>query len=337
MKSRSPKNRFTLTALAAVIMPILLTACAAPGRGPGTTTVFRSDDLILHQIQPGDTLPYLAFKYLGDRDKDWLIEEQNPNSDFSSGKFITIPLKKNNIGGNYPEGIKAVPILCYHKFDRNSSSALSIPPEVFDRQMKYLKDNNYRTITPEELRRFLEFSQPIPKKSVMISIDDGYRSVYDNAFPILKKYGFTATLFIYTDYVGVSRKALSWKDLVELKDAGFSIGSHTISHCDLTSPDLGETEAEITRRLTREIAGSKKIIDRKLGQDTTILSFPYGRYNARVLEISKKAGYRLAVSVNRGNNPFFSNPYTLKRDQVLKRDLKTFVSRLKTFNMLKSR
>ena len=166
----------------------------------------------------------------------------------------------------------------------------------------------------------------------MISVDDGYRSAYTTAYPILKKYGFTATLFVYIDYVGISRKAITWEQLKELKQAGFTIGSHSVAHSDLTKQLEDEDAGQYLVRLKKEIFRSKKIIDAKLGQDTIAFSYPFGRQNKKVVSMARQAGYKMAVTVNRGSNPFFMNPFLLRREQILKRDMRYFSSRLKTFH-----
>ena len=165
----------------------------------------------------------------------------------------------------------------------------------------------------------------------MITVDDGYRSVYNVAYPILRKYGFTATLFIYIDYVGVSSKALTWDLLRELKHEGFYIGSHSLAHSDLSKKKENEDDEAYLARLKKEIFRSKEIIDRELDQDTLIFSYPFGRRNETAISLSRQAGYKLAVTVDRGGNPFFEDPFSIRRDQVLKRDMERFISRLKTF------
>jgi len=333
-------NRVRTNNFLTVIIPLFcfIISCAAPqSQTPvdverPSSNVFKSDDYIVYKYKEEDSPMKLASLFLGDEKKDWMIEEANEKDAFKKDNFIIIPLKIKNKGGVYTDGYQQVPILCYHQFGNTCKSNLCMPVDIFDEQMKYLKENGYRTITPDEIFQFLSYDQPIPKKSVMITIDDGYRSVYNHAIPILKKYGFSATFFIYIDYVGISKKAITWDQLRDLKEDGFTIGSHTLSHCDLTKKFDGESQNAYIRRITREIVESKRIIDEKLNQNTSFLSFPYGRYDMEVAEITEKAGYKIAVSVKRGSNPFFTNPYMLRRDQILKRDLKTFVSRLKTFN-----
>lgn len=297
--------------------------------------LYKSDDYALCRL--GDQTSYsdLALSLLGDEKKVWKIEDAN-DLDAVNGKgtMLTIPLTEKNRGGLYEDGYQIVPILCYHRFGQGKNSPLTTPPHVFEQQMKYLKDNGYRVISPYELLDFLEYRRQIPKKSVLITIDDGFKSVYDIAWPILEKYGFTATLFVYTDYIGISKKAITWDDLRVLQENGFTIGSHSVAHSDLTKKNQDETEEEFTARLKKEIFRSKKIIDTKLDQDTIFFSFPYGRYNGDVMKMVESAGYNMAFTVDRGSNPFFSNPLALKRDMILKHDMTHFISRLKIFNPL---
>jgi len=313
---------------------IVINACA-PTRAtiePSNERLFRSEDYVVYLMPDSETPAELAEKFLGTKNKSWMIEEANPGVRFGRGNAVVIPLKDRNRGGLSSHGFQTIPILTYHRFAEDCSSPLCMPTETFERQMKYLKENGYHVITAEELLSFLEYRQGLPKKSVLITMDDGYRSVYDIAYPILTKYGFTATLFIYTDFVGVSKMAVTWDQLKEMHAKGFAIGSHTIHHSDLTNPKDGETEQEYIARVKEELYGSKKIMDQKLGQDTYFLAYPFGRYDQQSIQIARDAGYKMAMSVKRGGNAFFANPLTLRRDQILEKDLESFISRLKTFN-----
>ncbi len=318
-----------------VMLLLLLAGCATPSRMVTEVPYHRSKDYVIYPFQNGDTSQSLAQQFLGDGSKSWIIEESNEI--IKPGRHVAIPLQYRNLGGIKHNGVQQIPILCYHRFGNGCTSPLCMPAEVFERQMRYLKDNRYRVISPAELIDFLEYRRPLPKKSVMITIDDGYRSVYNVAYPILKKYGYPATLFIYTSYVGVSSKAITWQQLRELKNNGFTIGSHTIMHSDLSKQGDDEGDDAYRRRLHKELVKSKKIIDQKLDQDTYFFAYPFGRANALAVSMARQAGYRLAVTVDRGGNPFYADPYLLRRDQVLKRDMATFKRRLKIFQFLSLR
>ena len=321
---------FVLLGLSAII----LNACA-PTKAttqPSDKGLFRSEDFVVYYLRDSETPAELAEKFLGTKNKSWMVEEANPGVRFRRGTAVVIPLKDRNRAGLSSDGFQTIPILTYHRFAEDCDSPLCMPAKTFDLQMRYLKENGYHAITADELLSFLKYRQGLPQKSVLITMDDGYRSVYDIAYPILRKYGFTATLFIYTDFVGVSKMAITWNQLKEMQAKGFTVGSHTIYHSDLTQPKDGETEQEFNFRIKKELFGSKKIIDRKLKQDTYFLAYPFGRYDQKSIQMARDAGYKVAMSVNRGGNAFFANPLTLRRDQILKKDMQTFISRLKTFN-----
>lgn len=318
---------------------VLLSGCAThtASKAPTEERLYRSKDYIIYKAGPGDTSTVLAARFLGDAKLSWMIDDARDLRPRNAPGHVVIPRRIRNKGGIHSNGVQQVPILCYHRFGNHSASPLVIPEEVFESQMRYLKENGYTTITPEQLLAFLDYRSPLPRKAVMITVDDGYSSFYNVAYPILKKYGFTATLFIYTNFVGVSSKALSWKQLRELKADGFTIGSHTIAHSDLSKKDDDESEKEYMKRLQKEIADSKKIIDAKLDQDTLFFAYPFGRVNHSAMLVTSRCGYKLAVTVNRGGNPFYANRFALQRDQILKRNMSTFVKRLKIFQPLSLR
>ena len=320
----------------------ILSACAPALSTSGTTSsnvseqppkgeVLKSDDYIVYITEGGETPGMLAKEFLGDAKKTWVIEDANEGISFRKGQGVVIPLKDENKGGLTAKGYQAVPVLTYHQFKEDCTSPFCIPTAVFEQQMRYLKENRYRVITMGELLRFMRYRHGLPKRSVVIAIDDGYMSAYTIAYPILKKYGYTATLFIYTDFVGISKGAITWEQLIEMKAAGFEIGSQSKSHSDLTKQREGESDQAYLARVKEELLGSKRILDKKLTQDTVYMAFPYGRYNERVLVLSEQAGYKLGFSVKRGGNPFFADPLKLKRDQILKKDMETFAKRLRTF------
>ena len=347
LRKRRSIPRTGIVLIAAVAVGLFsLCSCAAldsglksfrevsPEKKTEGSPVFRSEDYVVCRLEGGESAFTLAERFLGDRNRAWVIEEANPGLVFEKDRVAVIPLRDENKGGLTAEGYKIVPILCYHDFAENCRSSLCMPKALFEQQMRYLKENGYRVISMAELLAFLNYRSAVPEKSVVITIDDGYRSSYEIAYPILKKYGFAATLFVYTDFVGISGTALTWDQLREMKASGFEVGSHTLSHCDLTKIGPGEGIEAYSARVQRELLLSKKIIDEKLDQETISLAFPYGEYNHRILHLSEKVGYKVGASVKNGGNPFFSDPLALKREQILEKDMGSFVSKLKTFHEL---
>lgn len=314
----------------------MITGCIKPAAvvQPSEPRAYTSRDYVVYRLESSETAAQLAERFLGDPRKAWLVEEANPGVAFERDQNVVIPLQRRNRGGVYASGYQTVPILTYHRFADECQSPLCMPTAVFTEQMRYLKENGYHAITPEDLMAFLEYRQPLPKKSVLITIDDGYRSTYDIAYPILRQSGFTAVLFVYTELIDAAPIALTWNQLVEMKRNGFSVGSHTIYHSDLTQPKEGESRAEYAARIDKELLGSKQTLDRRLDQETWILAYPYGNHDQKVVASTQQAGYKLGMSVKRGGNAFFANALTLRRDQILERDMPTFIKRLKIFTPL---
>jgi peptidoglycan/xylan/chitin deacetylase (PgdA/CDA1 family) len=301
---------------------------------PEERVVFRSEGYAVVRLRGGESAESLAREFLGDPRKAWVIEEVNRGAAFAKDQMIVVPLKEENRGGLTPEGYQIVPVLCYHHFAETCDSSLCTPTSVFEQHMKFLKEEGYSVVSTAELAEFLAFRRAIPKKAVVINLDDGYRSTYDIAYPILKKYGFTATFFIYTSFIGASKNALTWDQLKAMKADGFEVGSHSVNHVDLSKKMDGESEKEYVARVKRELLLSKQILDDKLNQNTQYIAFPYGQFNQVLLKLCEETGYRVGFSVKAGGNPFFSDPLTLKRDQILKKDMESFSGKLKTVHPL---
>ena len=321
---------------AGLLLASALAGCAGPSGPPAAPgpTEYRSPDYLVVRLEADTTPAELARRHLGDDAMAWVIEEANPGAGFRRGEAIAVPLRLPNRGGLRRDGFQTIPILTYHWFAEECPSPLCMPAAAFRRQMSYLKDNGYHVLNADELYAFIQHRHALPPRSVLITIDDGFRSVYDIAYPILREHGFTAVLFIYTELIDVAPVAMTWTQLTELRRNGFAIGSHTIHHSDLTVPRDGETPADFAARVDAELVGSKRILDRRLSQDTWLLAYPYGNYDAKTIASSRRAGYKLAMSVKRGGNAFFADPFTLKRDQILERDSATFARRLNTFTSL---
>jgi peptidoglycan/xylan/chitin deacetylase (PgdA/CDA1 family) len=324
----------------------LVTSCAGENRErslsgaalardkAGEHVAYRSEDYAVLRLNGGENAETLALEFLGDPRKAWMIQEANQGKRWERDQVIVIPLKEENKGGLTPEGYQIVPVLCYHHFAESCKSSLCTPPSVFERQMRFLKEQGYSVISTAELVEFMAFRRAIPKKAVVINLDDGYRSAYEIACPILKKYGFPGTLFIYTSFIGASKNALTWDQLKALKADGFEVGSHTVTHADLSKKMTGESEKDYVARIKRELLVSKQILDDKLNQNTQYIAFPYGEFTPVLLKLCEEAGYRVGFSVRAGGNPFFSEPLTLKRDQILKKDMESFSVKLKTLQPL---
>ena len=206
-------------------------------------------------------------------------------------------------------------VLNYHQVD-NKSTYLAVPPSDFEAQMKFLVDSGCVTITPDELYAGLNGDIELPPKPVLITFDDGYIDNYTNAFPILKKYGLHATIFIIPSFTGVYPGYMNWEQLKEMEANGITIESHTLTH-----PKLEELPDDEIRM---ELLNSKNLLEENLGHPVEFLAYPTGTYNLHIAGIAQDAGYKGAFTikygvVDRGSNfyalervPIFHSPTTMK-------------------------
>ncbi len=199
------------------------------------------------------------------------------------------------------------PILMYHHIrinpDPNSQleTSLNVSPDNFEKQMNYFYQAGWQTIFLDNL--FTTAGQ----KNFIITFDDGYRDVIQNAYPILEKFGFKATIFLIVNKIG-QEGYLSWDDIFQLQSRGWSFGSHTLNHQNLVA--LNQAEAE------NEIIQSKKILDWALAKPVTFFCYPIGKFNQKIIKIVEEAGYAGAVTTLSGRENSAANIYQLKRVRV---------------------
>jgi peptidoglycan/xylan/chitin deacetylase (PgdA/CDA1 family) len=203
----------------------------------------------------------------------------------------------------------SLPILTFHVLDDQSSN-VSFSPKVFQRGMARLHEKRYRTINLLEAINFLCQGIPFPERSLVITFDDGYQTVYDEAFPILQRYNMSATVFLTVGKRGTTmaagllpslkgRSMLSWHNIREI-----TLGAHTLTHPDLTRLPLDQIESEI--------CDSKSIIEDALSAPVPSFAYPYGRHNDRIREIVRQH-FDCACSDKFGLVTARSNPYSLER------------------------
>lgn len=203
------------------------------------------------------------------------------------------------------ESAVRLPILMYHSISEGNN--LRVPKEEFRLQMAWLRENGYQTLSPNEA--FLVLSENImpSEKCVWITFDDGYTDNYTEAFPILKEYELKATIFMIGKSIGKAHH-LTEDQMMEMSADGISIESHTINHLELNRMTSGQQEAEMVQ--------SKDLFDRILNQETTVLSYPVGRYNEESLRLSEEAGYKMAVTTEPGGATSDQGMHALHRVRI---------------------
>ncbi len=211
---------------------------------------------------------------------------------------------------------------------------ISVSPEVFAAQMKYLADNSFQVISLDDLLQWKETNHPIPPKCIILSFDDGFEDNYLHAFPVVAKYSFKAVLSVITVFIN-SQKPFSWikqsvaskrtgrpvglplksQQLKEMSENGITIASHTRSHLSFSRLEK--------KRVAEEVFLSKKELEEIVGKRVKYLAYPYGswgNFNDRDKKIVRSAGYEAALSTKVGRNDLNSDFYELNRIPIFNID-----------------
>lgn len=224
-----------------------------------------------------------------------------------------------------PPANGSIPVLAYHKVDtRLELGGTMISPKRFAGHLDYFKRNGYQSVTLSRAVELMRRGEGAGKKYLCLTFDDAYAGLYQHAFPLLKEYGFTATVFVVTDYVGRSNDwdinwgglkfgHLTWEQMKEMQACGIEFGSHAQSHRDLRflSPE----------ELREELAGSRQAMEQNLSAPVTTLSYPFGLYNERVKQAARDAGYLSACSFSPPMKNSILDFYALRRCGVYVTDI----------------
>lgn len=219
-----------------------------------------------------------------------------------------------------------VPVLIYHKIDFPTADVkvrgAFTYPKKFERQISWLKKNDFKFLTASEIVKFYRKNGEFPKKSVAVTFDDGWKDNYLNAFPILRKYGAKATIFLVPSCIGkttdkvvaegeAAREHLSESDILEMSASGIEFASHSFNHKLFNQ--ISEKEIEF------EVSESKKFIENLTQKECATFAYPAGFFTDFAKEAIKKAGYTAAFTTIYGaeNN---SDVFELNRVEILRRD-----------------
>ncbi len=213
-----------------------------------------------------------------------------------------------------------LPIVMYHSVAPvvPKGNVLTVSVDAFEKQMSFLKKHHYNVVALEAVKGYVSGKKIIPGRTIALTFDDGYKDNYTYAFPVLKKYNFPATIFIIVSEVGRPGR-LNWEEIKEMRDSGLiTFGSHTLTHPFLTSLQSSE-------ELKKEIAGSRVALEAQLGRPVEIFSYPSGRFNARVIQAVKDAGYQEAVVTNPGKKFPNNDLLALKRLRISENSRNMFI------------
>ncbi len=211
-----------------------------------------------------------------------------------------------------------VPILMYHSlssYARYKKSTIS--PQFFDEQMGYLASHNYTPISVTQFAHSITAANSeLPERPVVLTFDDGLADFYTIALPALRRYGFTASLYVVTAFVrGTSRwleregqvaqPMLDWDQLAEISESGIECGAHSHNHLPLDM--LSEAAAR------EEIVRSRRILEERLDRQISSFAYPYGYYTSKVRRLVREAGYSSACAVRYASSSLADDPFALAR------------------------
>lgn len=223
---------------------------------------------------------------------------------------------------SFPGELEAITILMYHKISpdpRAGGLGLRVPPEKFDWQMAYLKTQGYTVVSMDDVADFVQGGRSLPPKPVAITFDDGYRDNYLYAWPVLKKHGFCATIYLVVNAIGgynffdagrqPRNEMLRWDEIRAMAATRqITFGAHTLDH-----PSLTAVSSEAARY---QIVAAKGLLEKALSRRVDHFSYPYGDYDSEIAAMVERAGYRTAVTCVQGVNRPGDNPFVLKRIRV---------------------
>jgi peptidoglycan/xylan/chitin deacetylase (PgdA/CDA1 family) len=211
-----------------------------------------------------------------------------------------------------------VPVLMYHAVEQNRS-VIAIAPAVFAWQMQWLHNNGLHVMPLSELVGCLRNKTPLPPRSLVITFDDGFESVYTQAFPILKRHEFPATVFVIPGYTDGNndwpgqpssvphRPLLTWAQIGEMDRAGIEFGAHSYSH-----PRLDRLSHD---EVAHELVSGRDCIQEHLGHAVTLFAYPYGRYDDSI-RTAVGDTYLGACSTRPGLVDAHSDPLAIERVEV---------------------
>ena len=198
----------------------------------------------------------------------------------------------------------AAVVLQYHHVSESTPASTSVTPDLFKQHMDYLAEHDFKIVPLPELVKQLKSGKALPDRAVAITFDDAYESVYNEAYPLLKKRGWPFTVFINTDPHDQNKKSFAtWAQIKEMAKQGVTIANHTTKHGHLLRLRDNESRAQWRKRITQEILDAEQRITEKTGQKHRLLAYPYGEYDNHVKDVLKALDF---VAFGQQSGPLFA-------------------------------
>jgi peptidoglycan/xylan/chitin deacetylase (PgdA/CDA1 family) len=195
----------------------------------------------------------------------------------------------------------SVPVLVYHRFGPTVADGMTTTTPVFAAQMKWLKDNGYTVIPLRTLVNYLKGDGPAPPpKAVVITADDGHKSVSSDMLPIVRQYNLPVTLFLYPSCISNASYAMTWEQIKQLQQTGlFDLQGHTFWHPNFKKDKKKLKPEEYQKLVETQLVKSKAVLEKRLGGKVDLLAWPFGIYDDFLEKEAEKAGYVAAFSIDR--------------------------------------
>lgn len=315
--------------------PPAAAALAESRPGAMAQVIGRTERLLIVLPAAGDTAAGLAERFLGRADRAWWLGDAD--KPIAAGQPLVVPLQHPNPTGFARGQVQTLPILAYHRFGP-AASPMQVTPAQFEAQLALLLAEGWHVLPLASLPAFLAGREPLPPRSLAITVDGGHESFYRLAFPLIQKHRLVVTLFIQTDLVG-SRDFMNWEQLQEVAGSGLvSVQAHSKTQQNLAVQGRGESALAYRRRLEVEVQTSRRIIEQRLaGSTVNQLAYPSGRTSPSLVDTLERNSFDLGLTAQRGSNAFFQPPWLLRRALVLGDfDLAEFRRLLETSQNLES-
>ncbi len=199
-------------------------------------------------------------------------------------------------------------ILLYHHISEFTPKSTSISPKTFEEHLQYLYENNYQVWDVHKIIDYLSSNKNIPKKVVAITFDDAYKSIYTNAYPLLKKYNYPFTIYINSAPIGKKSIYLNWDELNIMKNSLATFGSHSNYHNFLIRKEIDNWE----NTTFNDLKESNKIIFENTNVKVNSFAYPFGEYDKELIKIVKSL-YTFALAQQSGSVDYDFKPYEIPR------------------------
>lgn len=227
-----------------------------------------------------------------------------------------------------------LPILMYHRVAPDGAPATAryrVTPEAFEQQLRALRRAGYRSVSLEEWRSAMASRHPLPGRAVLLTFDDGYRDFLTHAWPLLRRYRFSATVFLVADLIGQTNRwdqfygeevpLLGWEEIRHLQAEGVRFESHSATHPPMTALSAAE--------VVREASHARDTLQRGLGKPVTAIAYPHGDTDPVVQHLVGRCGYSIGLSCTPGRSSFDDRSLCLPRIEITGYDtLSDYVSKL---------